>query len=157
MKSGIDHIGNGVVWMLTDSQDRVLTYIRGPKCRDERGFFDTGSEEIEFGEDPEDAVRRGLREEFGIDPLHIKAIHHLGCRSVLRTHQDGVRSHWMVWVFRVDYAGPEQLVVPETERDKICSPTWRDRNEILSLNLHSQVHHHLLMDLIYRMRTSPCS
>ena len=67
MKRGVDYIGVGVGAIITDSQGRLFLARRGPKAKNERGLWEFPGGSVEFGETMAAALRREMREEFGIE------------------------------------------------------------------------------------------
>jgi 8-oxo-dGTP diphosphatase len=67
VKRGVDYIGVGVGAIITDSQGRLFLARRGPKAKNERGLWEFPGGSVEFGETMADALRREMREEFGIE------------------------------------------------------------------------------------------
>ena len=67
MKRGIDYIGVGVGAIITDSQGRLFLARRGIKAKNERGLWEFPGGSVEFGETMAAALRREMREEFGIE------------------------------------------------------------------------------------------
>jgi mutator protein MutT len=66
VKRGIDYIGVGV-GAITDDAGRLFFARRGPESKNERGLWEFPGGSVEFGETMADALRREMREEFGID------------------------------------------------------------------------------------------
>ena len=67
MKRGIDYIGVGVGAIITDSQGRLFLARRGIKANNERGLWEFPGGSVELGETMAAALRREMREEFGIE------------------------------------------------------------------------------------------
>jgi 8-oxo-dGTP diphosphatase len=67
MKQGIDYIGVGVGAVLVDSGGRLFLSKRGPDSRNERGLWEFPGGSVEFGERLTDALKREIREEFGVE------------------------------------------------------------------------------------------
>lgn len=67
MQRGIDYIGVGVGAIIIDGQGRLFLARRGPKAKNERGLWEFPGGSVEFGETMADALRREMREEFGIE------------------------------------------------------------------------------------------
>ena len=64
---GVDYIGVGVGALIEDGQGRVFLTRRGPKARNERGLWEFPGGSVEFGETLAAALKREMREEFGIE------------------------------------------------------------------------------------------
>ena len=67
MKRGIDYIGVGVGAIIVDNRGRLFLARRGPKAKNEHGLWEFPGGSVEFGETMADALRREMREEFGIE------------------------------------------------------------------------------------------
>ena len=67
MKRGIDYIGVGVGAIITDSQGRLFLARRSIKAKNERGLWEFPGGSVELGETMAAALRREMREEFGIE------------------------------------------------------------------------------------------
>jgi len=91
MKAGIDYIGVTVTFYCTDGKGKWLFHKRSQQCRDERGKWDCGGGQLEFGETFEEGVLREVAEEYGCVG---EILHMLPPQNVLRD-QDGVVSHWV--------------------------------------------------------------
>ena len=74
MKRGIDFIGVGAGAIIFNDEGKVFIAKRGKKARNERGKWDFPGGSVEFGETCEDAVKRELMEEFGIEIKIIKLL-----------------------------------------------------------------------------------
>ena len=66
MKRGIDYIGVGVGAVIVDRQGRLFLARRGPQAKNERGLWEFPGGSVEFGETLAEALRREMREEYGI-------------------------------------------------------------------------------------------
>jgi mutator protein MutT len=66
-KRGVDFIGVGVGAVLVDDQGRLFLARRGSKAKNERGLWEFPGGSVEFGERLADALRREMREEYGIE------------------------------------------------------------------------------------------
>ncbi len=67
MKRGTDTIGVGVGAILVDEQGRLFLARRGLQAKNERGLWEFPGGSVEFGERLADALRREIREEYGIE------------------------------------------------------------------------------------------
>lgn len=67
MKRGVDYIGVGVGAIIVDENGRLFMAQRGPLAKNERGLWEFPGGGVEFGEKLVDALRREMREEYGID------------------------------------------------------------------------------------------
>ncbi|WP_306215520.1 NUDIX domain-containing protein [Actinoplanes sp. RD1] len=64
---GRDHVGVGVGAYVVNDRQEVFLARRGPLARNERGCWEFPGGTVEFGETLEDAVRREMREEYGME------------------------------------------------------------------------------------------
>ena len=67
MKRGIDYIGVGVGAMLINEAGEVFLAQRGPLAKNERGLWEFPGGSVEFGEILAEALKREMKEEFGIE------------------------------------------------------------------------------------------
>lgn len=67
MKRGIDYIGVGVGALILDEGGRIFLSRRGPQAKNERGLWECPGGSVEFGETLADALKREMREEYGIE------------------------------------------------------------------------------------------
>ncbi len=66
MKPGFDYIGVGVGAIISDDSGRLFLAQRGPLAKNERNLWEFPGGSVEFGETLTDALRREMREEYGI-------------------------------------------------------------------------------------------
>jgi mutator protein MutT len=67
VKRGIDYIGVGVGAILVDADGCLFLARRGPLAKNERGLWEFPGGSVEYGETLAGALRREMREEFGIE------------------------------------------------------------------------------------------
>lgn len=67
MQRGIDYIGVGVGALIVNDQGQLFLARRGPQARNERGLWEFPGGSVEFGEKLTDALRREMREEYGVE------------------------------------------------------------------------------------------
>ena len=67
MKRGVDYIGVGVGAIIVDDGGRLFLARRGPLAKNERGLWEFPGGSVEFGEKLADALKREMREEYGIE------------------------------------------------------------------------------------------
>lgn len=129
-KRGVDFIGVCCVFYCHDGNGNFLFHKRSDKCRDEVGCWDAGGGSLEFGETPEEAIRREIREEYGCDVLNVC---HGGVRNVLRDN-GGTPTHWVSFVYAVQ-VDPAQVMIGDPE--KIDEIGWFALHD-LPQPMHSQ-------------------
>lgn len=71
-KIGIDFIGVSVGAIVFNEKGEVFLSKRSQNCKNERGCWEFPGGSVEFGEKLEDAVKREIREEYGIEVEIIK-------------------------------------------------------------------------------------
>ncbi len=67
MQRGIDYIGVGVGAIIVGESGKLFLAQRGPLAKNERGLWEFPGGSVEFGETLADALRREMREEYGIE------------------------------------------------------------------------------------------
>jgi 8-oxo-dGTP diphosphatase len=67
MKRGKDYTGVSVGVMLFNAEGKLFLALRGRGASNEAGYWETPGGSVEFGETLEAAVRREIREEYGIE------------------------------------------------------------------------------------------
>jgi mutator protein MutT len=67
MKRGIDYIGVGVGAAIFNKEGKLLVTLRGEKAKNERGKWEIPGGSVEFGETFEQAIKREIKEELGIE------------------------------------------------------------------------------------------
>ena len=73
LKRGIDYIGVGVRAAILNNEKKVLLALRGQKAKNERGKWEIPGGSVEFGETLEEALKREIREELGVE-IEIKEL-----------------------------------------------------------------------------------
>lgn len=67
MKRGVDYIGVGVGAIIINECGELFLARRGPLAKNERGLWEFPGGSVEFGETLADALRREIREEYGME------------------------------------------------------------------------------------------
>lgn len=67
MKRGVDYIGVGVGAIIQNARGEVFLAKRGPLAKNERGLWEFPGGAVEFGEKLADALKREIREEYGME------------------------------------------------------------------------------------------
>lgn len=131
MKKGEDYIGVSVVFFCHDGKGNFVMAKRGTRTRDENGRWDIGSGGLKFGEKVEDALKREIMEEYGVDVLESEF---LGYRDVHREH-NGKPTHWIGLDFKV-LVDREKVILGEPE---VFEEIGWFRLDNLPENMHSQL------------------
>jgi 8-oxo-dGTP diphosphatase len=66
MRRGVDYIGVGVGAILVNPGGELFLARRGPQAKNERGLWEFPGGAVELGERLADALRREIREEYGV-------------------------------------------------------------------------------------------
>lgn len=67
MKNGVDYIGVSVGAMILNEKDELLLCKRSQQCKNERGCWEVPGGAVEFGEKLTDAIKREMKEEYGVE------------------------------------------------------------------------------------------
>ena len=67
MKKGVDYIGVGVGAAILDDEGKLFLMLRGKDARNERGKWQIPGGSVDFGESLQEALKREVQEEFGIE------------------------------------------------------------------------------------------
>ncbi len=67
MKRGVDYIGVGVGAIIVNERGELFLARRGPLAKNERGLWEFPGGSVEFGERLADALKREIREEYGME------------------------------------------------------------------------------------------
>lgn len=124
MRIGMDCIGVGVGAVISDGKGKYFASQRGPQSRNEIGLWEFPGGAVEFGDTLEDAIKREIREEFGIE---IQVGELLGvCNHLLpEEHQHWVSPSFLCTVL----AGTPRILEPE----KCSAIGWFSIEEIYSM------------------------
>lgn len=124
LRRGVDFIGVTCVFYCHDGKGRLLMHKRSKNCRDEHGRWDCGGGSLKVGEDPIEAVRREIKEEYCVEADDVEFV---TMTNVIRTREDGERTHWIALLHQARVK-PEQVQIGEpTEMDDIG---WFKPNEL---------------------------
>lgn len=67
MQKGIDYIGSAVGAFILNEKGELFLMKRGVQCRNEVGYWEAPGGSIHFNETMEDAIKREIKEELGIE------------------------------------------------------------------------------------------
>ncbi len=126
MKRGIDYIGIGIGAVIINKEGKLFLSKRGKKAQNERGKWEFPGGVVEFGETFEQAIKREIKEEFGIE---IEPVDELAVfNHILKTEHQ----HWVgVALICKLKSGEPKILEPE----KCEQIGWFDIQEIEKLNL----------------------
>ncbi len=118
LQKGIDYTGLCSVFWCHDGSGKYFLSKRSDQCRDERGRWESPGGGLNFGESPDEALARELKEEFGCIKFNIDEV--LPPSSVIRT-ENGVTSHWIAFAYVLQVeSGDMQICEP----DKVDAIGW---------------------------------
>lgn len=67
MRPGIDYVGVSVGALIVNDRGEIFLTKRGMKATNERGTWEIPGGKVHFGEMLEDAIKREMKEEYGVD------------------------------------------------------------------------------------------
>ena len=67
MENGVDYIGVSAGAMIFNEKGELFLAKRSKNTKNEKGFWETPGGSVDFGENLEQAVKREIKEEYGID------------------------------------------------------------------------------------------
>jgi len=107
-KKGVDYIGVGCGAMIFNGEGKLFLAKRGNKDKNEFGKWEFPGGGVEFGEKCEDALKREIKEEFGID---IKVLELLEVSDHIIPEEN---QHWVApsYVARLS-SGEAKIMEPE--------------------------------------------
>jgi 8-oxo-dGTP diphosphatase len=123
MKIGIDCIGVGCGALIINNKNEVLLQKRTVKTRNNAGFWAKPGGAVEFGEKVEDAVKREIKEELGVN---IEIIKFLGFTEGTKTMEGG-NQHWIALNYLAKIIGGE---VKNLEPEKHEEVKWFSLNNL---------------------------
>lgn len=118
-KPGKDYIGVGVGALIVNDQQEVLILRRGPKSKNQIGYWNQPGGMIEYGEKAEDAIKREVKEELNVEIELLKML----CHTDHILQEEG--EHWLAVAFLAKIIGGTP---------KIMEPDKADRLEWFSLD-----------------------
>ena len=126
MKTGVDYTGVAVGFYCHDGKGSFVFHKRSENCRDERGTWTNGGGKLEFGESPEAALLREIKEEYGCDGI-IEEM--LPAQSFFQTLPDGTGKHWITLLYIVRVNREEARL---NEPESMTEIGWYRLNELPS-------------------------
>ncbi|MCL5438678.1 MAG: NUDIX domain-containing protein [Patescibacteria group bacterium] len=109
MKKGIDFIGVGVGAMIFNDKNELFLSKRGTKCRNEIGCWEVPGGAVRFGEKLEEAIKREMMEEYGIE---IKILEQFPATDHIIPNE---KQHWVPSTFlaRIKKGQTPKILEPE--------------------------------------------
>lgn len=89
MVPGVDYVGVGCGALIMNDKNETLLQKRGKNSRNQVGYWSKPGGKVEFSETVEDAIRREIKEELGID---IELIRSLGFMDHVMKEEG---QHWL--------------------------------------------------------------
>ncbi|HZY41867.1 MAG TPA: NUDIX domain-containing protein [Anaerolineae bacterium] len=115
MQRGIDYIGVGVGAIIVNREGRLFLAQRGSQARNERGLWEFPGGSVEFGERLMDALKREIREEYGLE-IQVRDL-----LDVVDHILIDERQHWVSPTFVCAWAAGEARIL---EPDKCTAIGW---------------------------------
>ncbi len=125
MKAGVDYIGVSAGAMMINEAGEIFLAKRSNNAKNEKGCWETPGGEVDFGETLEEAVKREMKEEYGVEIVIMKqfpAENHL---------IPAENQHWVATTFLTKLKAGEMPRIKEPHKceaigwfalDKIPSP-----------------------------------
>ncbi len=110
MKKGIDYIGVSVGALITNKKGEIFLSKRSKCTRNQQGCWETPGGAVDFGEKREDAIKREMREEFGIDIKVIKPLQTVD-EILLKEKQ-----HWVATIYLARIKGNKKPRIMEPQK-----------------------------------------
>lgn len=126
MKNGIDYIGVGIGAVIINKDKKIFLHKRGKKARNEKGKWGSPGGTLRFGETFEEAVKREMKEEFGVD---IEPV------DIFETFNHKIpddKQHWVAiaFVYKIKKGKPKIM-----ETDKCEKIGWFTMEEMEKMDL----------------------
>lgn len=114
MEKGKDYIGVGCGALIINGSGETLLLKRTSKSRNEAGFWSKPGGGIEFGEKVEDAVKREIREELGVE---VELVKFLGFTNHIIEKE---KQHWIAFNYlaKITNGEPKNLEPEKHEEIK---------------------------------------
>jgi 8-oxo-dGTP diphosphatase len=107
---GVDYIGVSAGAMIFSDNRELFLSKRSQNTKNERGCWETPGGSVEFGETLEDAVRREIREEYGVD-IEITEQFPAADHIIPKDHQ-----HWVATTFLAKIKKGQTPTIMEPEK-----------------------------------------
>lgn len=122
MKKGIDYIGVSVGAMIFNDKGQLFLSKRSQNCKNEKGCWETPGGSVEIGEKLEEAVKREMKEEYGVN---IEILEQFPAADHLIPEEN---QHWVATTFVAKIKDGE--VAKIMEPDKCDEIGWFDLDNL---------------------------
>jgi 8-oxo-dGTP diphosphatase len=136
MKAGIDYIGVSIGAVIINSKNEILLLKRSQNAKNEKGKWEAPGGAVEFWEKREQAVKREMKEELGVD------IEIIDILQVVDEILSKDRQHWVGTSYLVKIKGKQKPQIMEPKKhdaigwyslDNLPSPmSWVTKSDINS-------------------------
>lgn len=124
MKAGIDYPGVAVGVLVLNNKGEIFLTKRGKKATNERGTWEIPGGKVDFGETLQDAARREMKEEYGVD---ISLTYQLPAQNHLIPEE---KQHWVPTCFISHIAQGQSPQILEPEKCEAIG--WFSLNDLPS-------------------------
>ena len=121
MKAGKDYIGVGCGALIINNLNQVLLLRRGPKSKNQVGFWNQPGGAVEFGETVEDAIRREIKEELDVE---IKLLEMLCYTDHILPEEN---QHWLTVAYLAKIKSGKYKIMEPEKCDRL---QWFDLNNL---------------------------
>lgn len=124
MKAGIDYVGVSVGALIFNGQGEILLLKRSKNAKNERGKWEAPGGAVEFWEKRENALKREIKEELGVDVEIVDLIH------VVDEMLEKDKQHWVGTSYIVKIKGKKKPKIIEPHKHDAIG--WFDINNLPS-------------------------
>jgi 8-oxo-dGTP diphosphatase len=121
LKPGKDYIGVGCGALIVDGNDKVLLMRRGPKSKNQIGYWTQPGGTIEYGEKAKDTIKREVKEELDVKIEIIKLL----CYTDHIIEDEN--QHWLTVAFLAKISSGEPKIMEPEKADRLA---WFDLDKL---------------------------
>jgi len=110
MRKGVDYIGVSVGALIINYKGEIFLSKRSINTRNQQGCWETPGGAVDFGEKRKDAIKREIKEEFGVD---IEIIKELRTFDELLSEE---RQHWVATIYIARIIGNRKPKIMEPRK-----------------------------------------
>jgi mutator protein MutT len=110
MKQGIDFIGVSVGAMIFNENNELFLSKRSQKCKNEKGCWEIPGGGVDFGEKLADAIKREMKEEYGVE---IEIIKQFPAEDHIIPNEN---QHWVATTFLAKFKPGNKPRIMEPEK-----------------------------------------